>query len=1025
MEDPFSLADLVHQLNNFAIKRDLYQFHECFILATNDQKAEDVSFDDEFIRLYGEKIFSINIKSAFKIWQLFLDNFQYGKYELFKLFGMFLSHIKLLDGQNELNKASLEQLIQKTNELLCDFTIKDQHVLTIYHPLLCFIFLLKTFDNSDKTEKEVSPSLHDMSDLFEKTNSKQWQYFYEQFDVLQLNHQLPYVKMMVIKYRLTKLISGSHECMDSDGQLVEVLEKVTSNTGLIRCEILHAIIPQLNHQNLKYLLEHLVDSFVDSDSDEECQRQISQVFSLSSTWENGNFQTVFVTSLLKKIMSSVVCNKRKSSEDDTASPLSVILQNLVAKEKLWVKNATITPDSNNSKHEPILALIKTACATFLAASNESIELDVTKGRCLLKLVDLILTSVPLKHLQPLNQLRTILALSTLLVGLKLKGKEQAKFVDQFVAINQRIWDSIRSIWLFDFLPPSEYIYAMLCQLQSSLDNRCYVLFNFYIGNIFKLFDLEKSHQNVSTLVDVLSRNEGHVKVEYVFMVQSMILRNNAQFSKKLENNSKFASHVQQFEQIGANVSTLIYKNIKVYLESSDAFERLDSEFVVEGLTKLFEYKVFSSISQADEVNLKTKWRKLLTRFISISLDNLSSGNVNKSFVNFLQVVVQNRDKLQFTLSDNFVLDLWSKVALVIDMETLQEELNSKLSSSSHWRKVFEKAKVHRKFSQLYQECMESNKEHLSENIESYRSLLDTFRPLITSMAQSASAPEFTQMIVSCAEMLSQSSMARSGFAIQLLLQLLQAPLDSQKCRVLSDNFTTILSSLMNLLLLANKPEFKSEPQVQQHVRLGALKLTRDLLSRLTGAGLLSNSHLFLAYNLCAESGLVQCSSSSSDLSLFSDLFLALNDLLFDLNMRRPHLVIFSMCSQLNLLCTMLVSLLRSSDEANLVNATDQEKLSLEKCSKSFAHTLTQLCNEEDFKPYALHLIAHYLQHSPHYSVVYFVKKNLTAAIFNLVDLVKDKEAIERLYSRLNQGSREILKLLLEHYDKYHRFKGYV
>lgn len=1194
------------------MKRDLLGFHQ-WLLNEDDNKNTDLNFDDvDFRRSYAEKIFSLGSSGLQAIWQLFLEHFTAADQARVALFSAFLAHAKLFDGRHP-NKlletatasGTLEPLLQQTATLIANFSpLKEGHLLSLYYRLLGLKMLLAKISNqtlSTSTESFNHHHLFDLSDVFEQTNSGQWTELYELFDHLPSDVQLTFVQLMITKYRYLKTVEVEVETSALE-ELVAMLVESKSE-ALVRVDVFTAVLPALtkSHHSMATALEYLLQLFTSSaDDDNQFCRRIVAILADADLWELGGlrFQAAYITALVKamiRTMSSKSGKKRKSPDDDALgndgsqnsdSSLQV-LEILASKENLWAKESrtTLTSDSSTSKENKIPALLRSASAAFLEMiqnnnnSSSSKKSGKSNPTTTLRLLDLLLATVPLEHLKPVGQLRTILLLSTLLVAnSSSKTYDEGgrrKLATAFVTANRRIWASVRSVWLFDYLPPAEYIISVLVSLlrcassselpstttttttSGHLDSACYSLFNdCLIANVFQLYDLPRSERNVASLVEALNgsgkegaQQHGVENLEYVLvMLQTMLLRANAAFLRKLSNRGggvkKFDdAHREAFEAIGAQVGAAIYRNIKIYLEgtASTSSSLQSSEFVVEGLTRLFEFKVFAEVNvSAEEAKLKSKWRKLLTRFIAISLENIGAGGSvseddlkavecrndpqqkrQQHFVNFLRVVVLNRARLHgYSLPADFVAELWAKMtgedsdadlAEESTEEEVQNLLQEKLSSTTHWRRLFTSRKSLRKFRRLLEHSSESGHQQsaLEQQLAAYDRRLATFRPLYGPLAASATAEEWaTVLLPSVALMLSgnaassSSSLARSLFAIRVLLELIGGENSgggeskaektkdlevAEKSRLLAEHYHVLLSGLINVNLVAGKAvgETKSNLNLLGRVRTDSVLLARALLFRLTAAGLLSNAHLFLAFNLAAECsplGLLPPSSSSvkansttaSDsasttttttnfhhhsndlLTTFTALFSAHNGLLQGLLSRRPHLLLYSMGggSHGTLLVGMLTALMRAADEreegaaaglmAARANSTDAEKLALEQCSAAFAQTVAGLCRApagEEFRPFAEHLLAAYLHQAPEHSVAPFVRKHLTAIAFSLIDLLqvsggggggdskkrttKKESTLERLYSAVGSGPRELLGRLLEQYDKYHRFKGYV
>ncbi|KAJ6217978.1 hypothetical protein RDWZM_009135 [Blomia tropicalis] len=1019
---------LTNLFNQSVQCRSLLRFHELFIEATSNLERIDChDLGYEFNRLYSTNIFILTIKNSIDIWELFLKSYSSKNYFLIFLFGKFLSHIKIND--DRWNKKQLISLVDKSENLVNK--LKDERLLSIFYPLACIKYLL--FQKYSDIFSDVNVQQHELYDqsyLFTQTKLAKWKTLEDSFDSLQHDTQILLIKMNVLKFQFIKLAAKDY-CGFSkwNSSLHSILVKILANPRLICFDILYSILNDLNYKDLTTLMDYLFQHLI---VEERINLEIVNLFSQSNTWENGPLQSIFITSFLKMLSQLLEkSKKRKLSNDDNIEP--DMWSHLIGNEKVWAKHYFTIPNSA-SKEEKIYSILQETSVCFQNLTSES-TVKCTNFNVLLQLLKFFNNSVPLEHLYPINQLRSILALSYLILSLKQSDQNEiAQLHSQFFQINLRIWDSVRSIWLFDFIEPNTYIFQILVKVQSGLDEEGFKLFSCLIANMFRIFDCPRSLRNVSKLIEQLfgSASTQIIKMDYIFTCLTLILQNNTNFLNKLQSRENLSEHVDGFELIGKNITSFIYKNIRLYIDESETeLGNADSsEFLIQGLTKLFQYRVISD-SHTTDCTMKTKWKKLLVRFISISLKNLDDPvNLKSSFIDFLRVIVENRNKLQSTLPDDLIPQVWSKIVqleIVTDTElsNRSSKFQKKISSSSQWKKIYQEENLNGKFIDLSNELLSATAIHFSTQLDSYENLLTKISSLLNSIAESSTVEEFKGIINSCIESINRCTLVRSVFILNLLERLLESSnISVEKANILADNCCRTLTCFINLLLWCNKPEYRNDQLIQTKIRLKTIESSRQLLRILLAHDRLRNEHLFLIFNLCSESSIIILSNGND---LFPSMFQCLNNILFELIMRRPYLATFYISPLMCQLTSMLISLMTNSVETNFLNATDQYKLLMENCGKCFAQTLTQLANiGDDFKPYALHLIAIYLEQTPNHTVINFVRKHLQIGIYNLINLfVSDQSAMESFYGRLSQTSRELLKISLDQYERYHRFKGFV
>ena len=1018
-------AELIHKkkslmltlLNIFSLKKKVLQFHKWFHLATESVVDKQVVFHKEFDSLYSETIFQLHFNQTLEIWNFFIESFSALNISHIHLFSKFLLHIRVLDSRHDFDHGRLAKMLNCTMKLVENIKLKNIHFLQIYHSIACLKYLLKSHDyNSEQSNVEQPTNILDLSILFPDTTFKQWEKIFKNFNNLDHSTKIVLIKLLIIHYKYCKSINLEQ----SSDILLDVVSKITSDESLIIYELLSFIISELDCSQMTVLMNYLFENLFDKESN-QVNNSIEILYCNSLVWENINFHTIFVTCFIKKLSVLTRNHKRKLNEDVTIDGLDNVLLDLSLKEKQWIKYGQTAFDINSSVNKEKLAKSIDCSSKSIQIRDDRQTLGKQNSKLLLSLLKMFNHCVPLEYLSPINQLRSVITLTVLITFYDLKTNFGSDLVDLFVQISLRLWNSVRRIWLFDFVPPSDYIYTLLYYLQSKLDNRCYLLFNKFVENLYRLSDCEKSCQNVNCLLDLLTRNKHPISVDAVLMLQTIILKNNSQFMHKFDKNDNFKLQKNLFETISGNVSSEIYRNIKVFIEQTENMEQSDSVFVIEGFTKLFEYKIFQNISNGEEtVVFKTKWKKLLSKFIAISNENICSEQINGSLVHFLKVVINNSNKLDNTLPENFLLDLWFRL-IELSFHKVCRSLK-KYSSESYWHKTYTDQSFHEKLSQFSKDAFQYDAATMSNLMDQYLQLFESIESLITPIIISSSEEEFNTILSSCITMLSRSDLLRSVFVVKIFNRISNSTLTLPKVEILNSNYSILMTSLMNIMNNVNNAHNVDNARIQLTIKVTILQSTKSLLTHLIDHNLLSNSHLFLTYNICIESSLPKY---CANIEIFSSLFLIINGIVNEIITKRPHLAIFSMCTQINIINMLLVTLLTVSNESSLEDASHSDKAQLENCSKNFTFTLTQLANIEDFKPFVLHLIASYLQQSQTVSLIPLVKKHLSVGIFNLIDLVKSKDVIERFHSRLNQSSRELLKVHLDLYNKYHRFKGYV
>lgn len=997
------------------------QFHQWLLEASAKLFKVEMKFSSDFDGAYSGAIFELHFNQAFNVWRMFLEKCSIDSVAHVDLFCKFLSHIRILESKLDLNRESLIEHIERTEAKFQNINAKNEHYLRIFFAIANMRLLLK--NNESIQVPESASECFELANLFPQTTSKQWEKISLKFAKLKDDSKLILLKLLLVQYRYSKLIHSAN----SYEILTDVVGKITS-TNCRQYGLFAFIINELNTEDLSPFVEFIFDDLFDQDS-REIKMDQHFLFSTESLWESQHFHSVFMNCYLKKLLSIIAKPKRKLDVEKPADEVYSILSNFTSDEAKWIEFGTLNPNPADESQKKLTKLIR-ASARLINVHKEFPALEKQKLTMIQQLASFFDQNVQVEYLSPVNQLRAIITYSALSTCINWKVDPEEPMSGTFFRANLRLWNSVRRCWLFDYIPPGQFIYTLLHHMQFDLGQLCHSLFSKFVDNLYRLSDCEISSKNISELVEVLHANEHKVKIEAIMMLQTIVLKANSQFIHKFNDSTKFEPHKDCFEAITQTVSSHIYKNIKA--DPTKSLEQSESKYMIEGLTSLFEYKVFQNEEQ--NLHLKNKWRKLLAKYIEIAGENLLSTEINPNLISFLRVVIVHSRKLTDILPENFITDLWSKVIGLHRGEPYK--LYKKINSDSFWQKAFTDSSSRQKLNQLLEVKIENPSDADSNDswvqsvnhtkLMNYLELYHSIQPLIEPIVDSCCEEELGSILQSSTEALMKSDLYRSIFVASIWKAITGTPnINLAKMKILEQNFPLLMSLLINLIFTCHKTPIKDIEEIQL-IPFTILQIVKSTITKLIDHNLISNSHLFLVYNICIETNLFHYCDSNLHTTTFNVLFEQINAIISEIIGKRPHLAIFSMCTLLNLINMLLASLMRAANESTLVNTTSLERATVENISKSFGHLLTQLASLDDFKPFALHLIALYLQQSQSASATPPVKSNLSAAIFKLIDLIgEDRETIERFHSRLCPSSRILLKANLELHDKYHRFKGYV
>ena len=613
-------------------------------------------------------------------------------------------------------------------------------------------------------------------------------------------------------------------------------------------------------------------------------------------------------------------------------------------------------------------------------------------------------------------MRCLLSLSLLLLATDLKDEKNSRSVDLILDSILRIFDGVRSVWFFNFIDPSVYLINVLKILKN-------------YKNYEKVRDLmtrlvEKFFRNsdqIKELTNKLMESENQMSFEYLILIETIVLKrcihilNMKSVPKNLEQMRDFCGPLSQ------QLSHTIHNQIKTQLTSESNTEALNSVIIIDSFAAVFEFQVSKSSSEEESISLKTKWRKLLSKLIDISINQLMEKSTNESCVKFLVLLCVNHKKLANILPENFITDLWH-VLCPDSEETEVSEIQNALKDI----KISDVLRQREKYEELFQSIRLKDEEQMNNFLECiYKQniFLEIVKPLVISLVQFCSAQEFEQFLQTLIKKQKTDDYLMISYALKLWIAVFGSDfhLNEEKSVLFHKIINDLLTLCTNECKKCNQNECKFLPEFQFNIKLPVLQIMRSTLH--ITKNVITSPQLFLSYRSCIDARL---DFYLEDPKVLTTLFEAIYSVLNEALLQHKYIVISSLPSFDLIVKNLMKTLMTVSEENKFINYEPIVRHDLEICSKNIDRLFTLMAGlGRDYSSNAPHLIAAYVIHTERVSVHMIVKKNIMSGINRLLKLLSGSNGIEMIYCRLNESSRKIFKMIFDNYDKYYKFKGQI
>ncbi|UXI17257.1 hypothetical protein NH340_JMT03200 [Sarcoptes scabiei] len=1040
-----------------------------------EEEVSENSFDSlSFLRQLS-KLHPNNVE---KIWEIFLDDFDPINHDYMRLFSLFLFHIPC-GHQESSNMKQFKNLINRTIEKLekikqieCDF------LMNVFYAIASIKFLSnKFFDStsllSDFNANDFNSGTYDLLLLFPQIKQDYWKFYHKNFRKLDQESRSYFIRLILMKYRLIRLYDGPKIFrFDELISLSSHCDRLYRNA--IYEEILNFFEP--NAADLRAIIRDVLDQIV-IDPRTAIKTNAFALLNFERNWESKHFQNIFIEIIVKKSFELISITQKNCIESFINNPL-------------WEKYGCDVPNSSSTDQINLIDSIMQINDYFSEKRNDKeisnapkskhdVNDDIIKVE---RIIGILNECCPLEYLAPYNQIRLIVLLSLILeeqyekiqldhATTKNEFKHSLDFIRLFLVVSLRIWNSIRQIWLFDFIQPHLFIRWHLIHLNHWVDEIDFrFLFEKYISTLFRLNQNERIIDSISNLIDYSDSKIHKISIKHILMSKIFLYQNLTRFMQKFQHKTFAPEHVEKFALLWKKLRVSLLSDINYFLDhlkpsnNSNTSSNSLPIYVANYLTDVFERKITKS---DQNFTLKKKWKHLLVKILTqfeIEHQFHRSFYSDQGIRKFLVFLFKNRSHFNEILSEGFWRNFLSNL-FIFDNDhcddRYREIMEEKIQSKSYWKKLFRQSDSLREFIMEFDqlshpkklntfnnsidkkqfqngdsdyECSAGNDFDGIEDFESSYQIEASLRELIDY----CSLEEFQLILRRCLEQIFFVRFdLQTKYCVWILKIAIQSSLTQEKFQVFTDNFDRLANLAMMLLFVANKPENCSKIIVLEFKSI-IIKIFKNLCRSLLTHCRIQTDHISALMSVCIEINVynnLPTIKSSTAMTLIVDIMDEIVEIFSKILDKEPYMILNSMCIAINILTMtmgLLLDIARNWNDFDVDgDARNRNKLALRfsNCSKTFTDLIAKLSKLSEFKLFATHLITFYLcliLSSSKSIVLIEIKENLDISIYKCIDLfVSDQKTLELLYSRIDQKSRDYFERVMDHYQHYYRFKGYV
>ncbi|KAG8179867.1 hypothetical protein JTE90_007047 [Oedothorax gibbosus] len=707
------------------------------------------------------------------------------------------------------------------------------------------------------------------------------------------------------------------------------------------------------------------------------------LMSLQSTHyqQSKCFQAILVSSIWK-LEAILMSRKRLSAEIENEETLIKVLSQLGCSRTKWIKYADSTPRSQEPNElNPLWNGLKETC-TFLdeILKNQQVVKPKLKGKVysILQLLD----CVPLRYLQPGNQIRCVVGLSTLLFlapesfksGKVLNVAE--KIAKQMIAII----NGERSLWLFDFVTSGLYLREVVNTIEKLIEmEQCREIPNYFKLLLEHLITLMTRNQTVLSGVEEYISEL--VKEENLSSVSILMLRLMLQRLSQMLRKPELKTELKTTcDQLAVMICSSCLKSLKkcdtkcdisTYCALIECFTEVVELLILPAFT-MDEKKKEKCLAQVPKV---IEFSKQVITNEQYAKDG-SGHQLNSVILKFFARICKHHDHISSFMSAELPYDIWNSVYCNFQTRCTLISLENQSSAISSLKE---------------------------EEIE----LLECLFPLLSSEEVTKMFEEITE------QMKNWNTVDGNAYILQLNLNIIRHIIICNSSS--KEGFAFPKELLSNLLMYLSHCVNQADDSdlYLNTVLLPVLNflsfLVKEEKSCLSDDQWLDCLYPCVTVNLC---------KLSSNLPMFIKIFDAVWSIAYNLLLHHSEFILKAIA------VFMLISLVKAGSEDAVHASTTDTQDGLLTCSQNMEKLFTVITmNKYHFAKLVPFLVADYADSVQYITLEANIKTHLISGLNRLLGLCSEN-SLKMVSVNINHTCREIFTNIVKDFN-HSKYRGYV
>ncbi|XP_015927309.2 unhealthy ribosome biogenesis protein 2 homolog isoform X1 [Parasteatoda tepidariorum] len=784
----------------------------------------------------------------------------------------------------------------------------------------------------------------------------------------------------------------------------------TSNYGTAVWRLLLKLIPlvinMLNHKQLLSLC-HSFHSVILNGQEIDDKFSLSQI-ALSHVksgffLESKSFQSAFVMSMWKSedlILSRKRVSEELLSEDVTLNDVLLKLNSFRGK---WMKYAQTTPKCQKGEtYNPLWTGIKESCELLnQVLLNDSLCNLKMKPQLFNKIK--LIECLPLEYLLPGNQMQCLVGLSVLFFLTPDLGHKDnvSKLAEQIATQMVKIFDGVRSIWLFDFVTSGPFLQKIVLTTTKLVEqDKCQEIkpwMIYLLESVVK--EISRNHSTFSDLEFYLTKNKKSTKSEtdVVFLLSlSVILEKLSQLYRR----SYLSPALKETRHKIFNMSGHCFiKYLKSYKASSN-------EYILEYLLSCYT-ALIETIHLPDcavDSRVKDHCLEEIPCRTALSIEKLSDKKAKSEiYLKFIAKLCCLKDALSSYLPEDFPLLSWK--AIILNLENRghfsTKEITSNLNNSTgHSCDI----------------CTSISKKSTATNsiiLQEYE--VCALQSVCSVMNGEQLNDRFINIANDIAKINIQSlDPASLQMNIEILKHLIESCTNKEEVPLSSQSLTNLLFHLHYIM-----NQLCQSPYLLYMVKIPVFEFLHFLVKKRSSC--IPKQCLIPCLHSCLSVKLDHMGPNVLD---FTKAFTAIWNIVYDILLHHPGIVLSSRAAYLSFVSMLLKSIVKSGSQDTISTCDKNSQHQLQLCAQNMDRLLTVLTRHKiELSKLVPYLVADYLDSIQDITLDSSIKVHLISGINRVLDLCTE-DSLKMLSVNLNHSCRDMFSNIVKNHSQ-HKYHGTV